>query len=225
MGGLTLMTTLDYMLRMVVASMCGFAIGIERKNRLKEAGTRTHLIVALGSALIAIVSKYGFFDLAQYSFIGLDPSRTIAQVVSGIGFLGAGMIFLRHQSVTGLTTAAGVWTTAGIGVAVGCGLYVIGIFATVLVLVVQLALHSETRWMKLPGFMPLELRVQETPESLAKILCCISNIGAEVVNMELTRKKAGFTRLDLFLRLPAGVNPADVVSKLNTVEDVVHIDT
>ena len=103
----------ECLLRIFLAALCGLVIGFERKARLKEAGVRTHLIVALGAALITIVSKYGFFDLALFAEgIKADPTRIAAQIVSGVGFLGAGMIFMRHRTLTGLTTAAGIWTTA-----------------------------------------------------------------------------------------------------------------
>ncbi|WP_186786893.1 MgtC/SapB family protein, partial [Oenococcus oeni] len=126
-----LITQIGLLLRLIVAGVCGFAIGYERKSRLKEAGVRTHMIVALGAALIMIVSKYGFVDVVQLKGYVLDPSRIAAQIVSGIGFLGAGMIFVRKQAINGLTTAAGVWTTAGVGMAIGAKLYFIGVSATV----------------------------------------------------------------------------------------------
>ena len=128
----------EYLLRIIVASICGCAIGFERKNRHKEAGMKTHAIVALGSALIMVVSKYGFSDVAQP-----DASRIAAQVVSGIGFLGAGIIFIRNNIVSGLTTAAGIWTTSGIGLCVGAGNYFVGIVSTILILALQEILHSK----------------------------------------------------------------------------------
>ena len=128
----------EYILRIVVASICGCIIGYERKNRNKEAGMKTHAIVALGSALIMVVSKYGFSDVAQP-----DASRIAAQVVSGIGLLGAGIIFIRNNIVSGLTTAAGIWTTSGIGLCVGAGNYFVGIVSTILILALQEILHSK----------------------------------------------------------------------------------
>lgn len=126
----------DFSLRLFVAGLMGVLIGLEREYRSKEAGYRTHFLVALGSALLMIVSQYGFMDVLEKELVRLDPSRIAAQVVSGIGFIGAGtIILLQKQIVRGLTTAAGVWTTAGIGLAIGAGMYVIGILATVLVLV------------------------------------------------------------------------------------------
>lgn len=125
---------LDFALRLFVAGAMGVLIGLEREYRAKEAGYRTHFLVALGSALMMIVSQYGFTEVLKTDLIRVDPSRIAAQVVSGIGFIGAGTIILQKQIVRGLTTAAGIWTTSGIGLAVGAGMYAIGIAATLLVL-------------------------------------------------------------------------------------------
>ena len=128
----------EYILRLFLAALCGGLIGYERKHRMKEAGIRTHLIVALGSALIMIVSKYGFFDLTDaLGDVRLDPSRVASQIVSGVSFLGAGMIFVKRQTISGLTTAAGIWATAGVGMAVGAGVYTIGIASSVIIFVMQ----------------------------------------------------------------------------------------
>ena len=108
---------LHSILNILLAVLLGFAIGYERKLRYKEAGIRTHTIVCAGSALIMVVSKYGFADI-----MGYDASRVAAQIVSGIGFLGAGIIIYRKHEIHGLTTAAGVWATAGVGMAAGAGL-------------------------------------------------------------------------------------------------------
>jgi putative Mg2+ transporter-C (MgtC) family protein len=124
----------DFALRLFVAGAMGVLIGLEREYRAKEAGYRTHFLVALGSALMMIVSQYGFIEVLKTDLIRLDPSRIAAQVVSGIGFIGAGTIILQKQIVRGLTTAAGIWATSGIGLAVGAGMYAVGISATLLVL-------------------------------------------------------------------------------------------
>lgn len=125
---------LDFALWLFVAGAMGVLIGLEREYRAKEAGYRTHFLVALGSALMMIVSQYGFAEVLKTDLIRVDPSRIAAQVVSGIGFIGAGTIILQKQIVRGLTTAAGIWATSGIGLAVGAGMYAIGIAATLLVL-------------------------------------------------------------------------------------------
>jgi len=137
-----------YILRIMLAGICGIVVGLERKNRSKEAGIRTHFVVACGAAIIMIISKYAFFDVlanssAFSSEIRLDPSRVASTIASGIGFLGAGMTFVHKGSITGLTTAAGIWATSGIGMAIGAGMYVLGIGATIVILFAQLLLHLE----------------------------------------------------------------------------------
>lgn len=131
---------LIYLLRIVYAVALGFAIGFERKLRFKEAGIRTHTIVCAGSALIMVVSKYAFSDANGY-----DGSRVAAQIVSGIGFLGAGMIIYRREAVHGLTTAAGVWATAGVGMAAGGGLYIVAAGSAAVLIAVQCVLHLKCR--------------------------------------------------------------------------------
>lgn len=133
---------LDWIVRLLLATVCGFAIGYERKTRSKEAGVRTHAIVCLASAIIMLVSKYAFDDLLQYGDVKFDGARVAAQAVTGIGFLGAGMIFYRRDILHGLTTAAGVWATAGIGLAIGAGMYIIGVASTVILILLQVLLHQ-----------------------------------------------------------------------------------
>ena len=125
-----------HLLNILLAVVLGFAIGYERKLRYKEAGIRTHTIVCAGSALIMVVSKYGFGDSIE-----ADASRVAAQIVSGIGFLGAGIIIYRKHEIHGLTTAAGVWATSGVGMAAGAGLYIVAAGATVILIGVQCLFH------------------------------------------------------------------------------------
>lgn len=124
----------EFTLRLLIAGVLGAIIGLDREYRAKEAGFRTHFLVSLGSALFMIVSQYGFAGVVGEPGVALDPSRVAAQIVSGIGFLGAGTIIFQKQFVRGLTTAAGLWATAGIGMAVGGGMYLMGVSATVLTL-------------------------------------------------------------------------------------------
>ena len=132
-----MITWQEIILRLFLAAVLGGAVGIDRQRYEWAAGLRTHMLVCLGSALIMIVSAYGFTGVQMEGHISLDPSRVAAQVVSGIGFLGAGTIlFLKHEVVKGLTTAAGLWTVAGIGLAIGGGLYFAAGAATVLVLII-----------------------------------------------------------------------------------------
>ena len=125
----------DFILRLFIAGVLGAVVGLDREYRAKEAGYRTHFLVSLGSELIMIVSQYGFQQVILENSVSLDPSRVAAQVVSGIGFIGAGTIIIQKQFVRGLTTAAGIWATAGIGLAIGAGMYGIGVAATILTLI------------------------------------------------------------------------------------------
>ncbi len=127
-----------FMMRLAIAGILGAAVGFERECRAKEAGTRTHFLVAVSSCLMMIVSQWGFMDVSQMfasGFYRADLSRVAAQIVSGIGFIGGGTIMMQKQVVHGLTTAAGLWAVAGIGMAIGGGLYWLGIAATFFALV------------------------------------------------------------------------------------------
>ncbi|KWH29080.1 MgtC/SapB family protein [Burkholderia stagnalis] len=136
----------ELVMRLILAAALGSVIGFERERLSWAAGLRTHMLVCVGSALIMIVSAFGFADALGSPHVVLDPSRVAAQVVSGIGFLGAGSILLRGEIVRGLTTAASLWSVAAIGLAVGGGLYVASISATFIILVI------------LAGVKPLERR-------------------------------------------------------------------
>jgi putative Mg2+ transporter-C (MgtC) family protein len=141
------MTDMDLVLRLLLAAVLGSLIGVERERLLWTAGLRTHMLVSVGACLCMIVSAYGFNSVLSAHVI-LDPSRVAAQVVSGVGFLGAGSIILRNEVVKGLTTAASLWAVAAVGLAVGGGLYVAAVAATVIILVI------------LAGVKPLEARLR-----------------------------------------------------------------
>jgi len=134
----------ELLIRLGLAALLGSVIGAERERLLWAAGLRTHMLVCVGACLFMIVSAFGFADVVSSYHVILDPSRVAAQVVSGIGFLGAGSILLRGEVVKGLTTAASLWTVAAIGLAVGGGLYVAALASTVIILVI------------LAGIKPLE---------------------------------------------------------------------
>jgi len=127
--------TTEFILRIFIAGLLGSVIGLEREYRAKEAGFRTHFLVGLGSGLFMILSAHGFSDVALSEGVRHDVSRIAAQVVSGIGFIGAGCIIFQKHAVRGLTTAAGLWVTAAIGMAAGAGMYAVATAATIMVVV------------------------------------------------------------------------------------------
>ena len=146
------MDELYYLLNILLAVVLGFAIGYERKLRYKEAGIRTHTIVCAGSALIMVVSKYGFGDSIE-----ADASRVAAQIVSGIGFLGAGIIIYRKHEIHGLTTAAGVWATSGVGMAAGAGMYIVAAGATVVLIGVQCIFHIKCKFFQTKKYFQVKI--------------------------------------------------------------------
>ncbi len=129
-------------IRIILAGVCGGIIGVERTLRQKDAGFRTHIIVAIGASLMMIISKYGFLDIVFLDSVQVDVSRVASNIITGISFLGAGMIFVKGISIKGLTTAAGIWVTAAVGMAMGAGLYVIAFVSVILLLLVQIVFHK-----------------------------------------------------------------------------------
>jgi putative Mg2+ transporter-C (MgtC) family protein len=210
---------LELLLRLVVAGICGACIGFERKNRLKEAGIRTHMIVAFGAALIMIVSKYGFTDVLLQG-LDVDPSRIAAQIVSGIGFLGAGMIFLRKQVISGLTTAAGIWTTAGVGMAIGASLYFVGIATTVLVLFVQIFLHKNFRWLHLPTSEQINIEFCEDAGAITYVQDKFAENHIEILSLKAEKSGNGFLEVELIIKLP---NKYDISRLMNVFKDNPYI--
>lgn len=143
---LTCFDNLEFLIRILLAGIMGAVVGLERTQRQKAAGIRTHCIVAVTSAVFMILSKYAFLDLAEVTGAlgakGADPSRIASQVVTGISFLGAGVIFRNgNLTITGLTTAAGLWATSALGMALGAGLYWLSLCGTVVLVVIQILFH------------------------------------------------------------------------------------
>ncbi|MBQ8599893.1 MAG: MgtC/SapB family protein [Clostridia bacterium] len=183
---------LGYFLRIAVATFCGVVIGWERTKRSKEAGIRTHCIIACASALIMVISKYGFADMvdaagnALAGTRGVDPSRIAAQVVSGISFLGAGVIFKNGNTVKGLTTAAGIWATAGVGLACGAGMYRVALIVTALILVVQLLMHKFSVGNDAYSNGEIRITLVDTPEIRAALKQKQKELGIEITNTRIT---------------------------------------
>ncbi len=206
----------EYVLRIIIAGICGAVIGYERKSRLKEAGVRTHFIVALASALMMIVSKYGFADLYDgiNGIRGADPSRIAASIVSGVGFLGAGAIFVRKQIIQGLTTAAGIWATSGVGMAIGAGMYFLGIFSAVIILFVQIFLHKTT-WFtkKIPVSENISVVAENSGEIFDSILKTLKDNSLEVLSItsEISENEKLMT-LNMSLKVPYSFDVPHVVS-------------
>lgn len=220
---ITLLTQVDWLIRLIIAGICGYAIGYERNSRSKNAGIRTHLIVSLSAALMIIVSKYGFMDIINLQGVGLDPSRVAAQVVSGIGFLGAGMIFVHNQSVNGLTTAAGIWATSGIGMAIGSGLYFIGVAATLLIIIFQIILHQNFRWTKAAVNDHLHLKLTDM-EGFYRVQDSLKENKITLLNLKLVRHQDGTFSADLNLKFPTDYDSVLLLKHLEANDKIQKIE-
>ncbi|HEY5267091.1 MAG TPA: MgtC/SapB family protein [Acidimicrobiales bacterium] len=179
---------------LAAAFVLSMAIGVERDIRQKSAGMRTHTLVGVGAALFVLISKYGFNDILKPGYIVLDPSRVAAQIVSGVGFLGAGLIFVRRDSVRGLTTAAAVWLTAAIGAACGAGLILLAIATTVFYLIVAMAFPVLSRKLPHSGSVISVIRVHypDGQGILRRVLALATSRGFAI--SEISTESLGYQR-------------------------------
>ncbi|MBQ7173831.1 MAG: MgtC/SapB family protein [Clostridia bacterium] len=197
----------ELFLRILVACLCGAVIGLERSKRFKEAGIRTHIMVCFATALMMIVSKYAFADLAGTigNAIGVrdtDPARIAAQVVTGISFLCAGVIFKNGMTVKGLTTAAGLWAAAGIGLAIGAGMYVLGIGATIIMTLLQLILYKVQVGFDAYKTSHLRITVFQDQEFRQMFLAFLDEHKIMITETLMESNETGEITYDLYLRVP-----------------------
>ena len=221
--------TLDWsesLLRVALAAALGGLIGVERELREREAGLRTHLLVALGSALFTIVSAYGFhaFLTSGQSVVRADPTRIAAQIVTGIGFLGAGAIIRQGLSVRGLTTAATLWVVAAIGLAAGAGYYSAAVITTALVLFSLyplriVAFRVLRRFRPEDGRLLVELPVGAGPGT---VIDEVERWGARIETIEVSQE-ADRRRLELDVRLPRERPSSDLVATIADVDEVAEV--
>ncbi len=192
----------ELLVRLLTACICGCIIGIERSFRQKEAGIRTHVILALGAALMMVVSKYGFNDIGLMDMNSLraDASRIASNIVTGISFLGAGVIFVRGGSIKGLTTAAGIWATAGIGMAIGAGMYTIGISCTALMIIIQLLLHKFMPFSENMETNIISIKINEGAHTLDDITNQLTQAGMVVTGIRFKKQDNGITKAELTVR-------------------------
>ena len=213
----------SYILRMLVACLCGAVIGLERSRRQKDAGIRTHMIVALGAAMIMIVSKYGFFDLLQYEGLRADASRIASNVVTGVGFLGAGVIFVRDVSIKGLTTAAGIWTTAGVGLAVGAGMYPLGIAATILMVISQLILHRYFSRLENTA-NEFTVVVTDTKDSVKNLKEKLAKKNISVAKCNITRNSDSTLTLDVTVKKSRTISMDEIMLLIEQDDSIISVD-
>ena len=196
----------EYLLRILIGAICGAAIGYERKSRMKEAGVRTHLIVALGSTMMMLVSKYGFFDVVIMQGISLDASRIAANIITGVSFLGAGVIFVRNRSISGLTTAAGIWATSGVGLAIGAGMYIVGVFAT------QVLLHKRLLFLEGPQSEQISITMERGLEPFQMLRDNLESINVQILEVKTQKNKDDTVSLELAVRVDQSLTVTEILA-------------
>ena len=206
---------IELIIRLLVAGICGCLIGYERKNRNKEAGIRTHIIVAIASCLMMEISKFGFSDIGDF-----DGARLAAQVVSGIGFLGAGMIFVHKNSVKGLTTAAGVWATSGIGMAIGAGMYIIGVVTTVIIFLFQIFLHKNFKFLRHLNSETLVIIIKNEKNATEKACLILEREGISYTLMSLRKLKEERVQLEFSVSFFEDFNMTSFIQSVSENEEI-----
>lgn len=225
-----LISYFEIALRLFLALVLGGIVGFERESQNRPAGFRTHVLVSVGSALVMLVSVYGFSGELAHFGGGVDPSRIAAQVVTGVGFLGAGTILRHGNTITGLTTAATLWIVSGIGLAVGIGFYMGAVIATLMVLISLVFFRSlENNIARKKCLRRLLVRGFYQPGLLGRIGGVLGDMGIYVVKIDLgdaeyqeTFKKDVIT-IDFLLRLPSRIDTSDLLSRLAALEGILEV--
>lgn len=205
---------INMIFRMLISCMCGIVIGFERKNRAKEAGVRTHCIVACASAMMMIISKYGFSDLIECytdADVRLDPSRMAQGIVTGVGFIGAGIIYVQRSNIRGLTTAAGLWATAGIGMAIGGGMYIIGFSAAFIILAAQLLLHSSSKFMVSHKCKFIKIYGIQKPDFQQQTTNMLKEMQVTVNEVAITRHSDGLYDYTFYCEMPWNIVEEQII--------------
>lgn len=218
-----MISNLEIAIRLFLSLILGGLIGLERETRGRPAGFRTHILVSVGSTLVMLVSAYAFYDFELVLARGYDPGRIAAQVISGIGFLGAGTILREGANIRGLTTAASLWSVAGIGLAVGAGFYFPAIMAS-LIVVGALILLNRLEW-KYFSYRNeiLEIRIEKDNCRLSQALEVLEKLNVNVFNIQLDSSKNGETTIMLEVVLPSKECQEMLLEELFVIEGVTHV--
>ena len=215
----------EILLRIFMACICGLLLGLERTKHQKAAGVRTYVIVALGAVIFTIISKYGFLDVLGNDGVRVDVSRVACNIVTGVGFLGAGTIFVRGDRIQGLTTSAGIWVIAAIGMAIGSGMYIIGAVTTVLVLVVQTILQNifEKRFVsKIPG--KISVSMIDKVSALETVTQLFEEQEIEIYNCNMKRSKEHMISYTFQVQMPENLNTIELVNQISDIPGVKTIE-
>ncbi|SFS85569.1 MgtC/SapB family protein [Marininema halotolerans] len=216
-------------LRLLIATVLGGLIGWEREHNNHPAGLRTHILVSVGSCLIMLLSVYGFSEFAKEDNVRLDPSRIAAQVVSGIGFLGAGTILRQGFTVSGLTTAASLWVVAAIGLASGAGFYFPAIVTTVVALVsLELLNRAENYLFRRKRLITMRIDTDNATGRMGELATVIGNLGIQIRKVTLDHGEINENRLQILftMKLPGDLEVATIMEAVESVQGIreVHVE-
>ncbi len=218
------MSVYEIIFKLALACILGAMIGLERESLNRPAGLRTYTLVCVGSALAMIVSIDIYMQ--YYQTVNADPGRIAAQVISGIGFLGAGTIMREGASVRGLTTAAGLWVVACIGLAVGAGLYIPAVATTILILFVLIYfIRFEQFFTGMREYKGLVIVVEDRPGQVGNIGSILGDMGVLIKNIQLTHlENEDNLEVELLVELPSGMKISDVIEELSSMKELKSID-
>jgi len=207
---------IEFLIRIFIAALCGAMVGIERRKRGKGAGIRTHMVVSLASALMMIVSAN----------VGGEPTRIAAQVVSGIGFLGAGMIYFNKGAINGLTTAAGIWATAGIGLAIGAGLYFIGIVTAVMMVAFQILLHKNLSFLGIVTYdEQIKFEVENDEEIILFIQKKLTENSIHIDSVSYKKKENDIAEISMLVSVPQNFDLNELIGMARENDGIKSITT
>lgn len=214
-----------FFLRMLLACACGIVLGIERQHRTKSAGVRTHLMIAIASALMMLVSKYGFLDIVgTQEGVSVDISRVAAGIITGIGIFGGVIYIGKMGTASGVTTIAGVWVTVGIGMACGAGMYLLSIGTTAIVLIFQYALHNDLWIVRQNTRLKVALRLENGWEEFQKINEDLSLRHIELRQVKWERKDDKVLELKCLAAITDKTDKEEAVKALLDTREVAMVE-
>ena len=213
-------TTVSVLVRLFFAVLCGGAIGIEREHKRRTAGFRTHILICLGAAMTTMISQFLLYNMHLYTDIG----RLGAQVIAGIGFIGAGTIIVtKRRQVKGLTTAAGLWTCAIIGLAIGAGYYEAALFSTIIILLAEIFFSRFEYWV-LENAKNINIYVEYTGnENLDSVIRLLKSYRVVIIDLEIT--KSGVNSCAIFqLQLPKKISHDKIMTSISASEGIISVE-
>lgn len=218
----SMVQNLDFFIRIIVACVCGACIGLERSKHNKEAGIKTHIVVCCGAAMFMIISKYGFVDLtdaegnALNGIRGADSARIAAQVVSGISFLGVGVIYRHGSRVKGLTTAAGIWTTAAIGLAIGAGMYWVAVFGTLVISLLRIVLKRFALDSDFSGAYRIKFSGRPEEAFVNTLVRRLERQGSQITHTKVSKKEENKVEYEIIIKTSHEIHSDEIYQFANS---------